>query len=178
MRTLLQRFWRDRRGVSAVEFALIAPAMIIFYFGLAEMTQALMADRRNAHVAASVGDLVAQASQLSNADITDIFAIAPITVAPMPTTDLKIRVMSVTVNASGQAKVDWCEPYGGMADIADGAVVILPAGLVANNESIVVAESSYIYDSPVDYFIPTTGVTFNEKVYLKPRRSSKVLRIT
>ena len=30
---LLRRLLRDRRGVSAVEFALIAPVMIMIYFG-------------------------------------------------------------------------------------------------------------------------------------------------
>jgi Flp pilus assembly protein TadG len=42
----LSRFWRDRRGVSAVEFALIAPVLMIFYFGMAELTEAMMAQRR------------------------------------------------------------------------------------------------------------------------------------
>jgi Flp pilus assembly protein TadG len=44
----LSGFWRDRRGVSAVEFALIAPVLVIFYCGLAELTQAMMAQRRSA----------------------------------------------------------------------------------------------------------------------------------
>ena len=34
---LLTRLRGDRRGVSAVEFALIAPVIIVFYFGLAEL---------------------------------------------------------------------------------------------------------------------------------------------
>ena len=32
---MLRRLFRDERGVSAVEFAMIAPIMIFFYFGLA-----------------------------------------------------------------------------------------------------------------------------------------------
>ena len=39
----LKRLRRDERGVSAVEFALIAPVMILFYFGLAEVTQVMIA---------------------------------------------------------------------------------------------------------------------------------------
>ena len=48
---MLKRFSRDRRGSAAVEFAFIAPIMLLMYFGLAEMTQAMMASRRAHHVA-------------------------------------------------------------------------------------------------------------------------------
>ena len=39
-------FWRDRRGAAAVEFAFIAPVLIIMYCGLAELSQAMMAQHR------------------------------------------------------------------------------------------------------------------------------------
>ena len=55
---LLQQFVRDRRGVSAVEFALIAPLMIAFYFGLTEFCQGYMAQKRMGHSAAAVADPV------------------------------------------------------------------------------------------------------------------------
>lgn len=32
----MRRFWRDRRGVAALEFALVAPALFILIFGAAE----------------------------------------------------------------------------------------------------------------------------------------------
>ncbi len=54
MRALIQgfgKFRRDQRGVSAVEFAFIAPVLILFYFGLAEYTQALMAQRKTINTA-------------------------------------------------------------------------------------------------------------------------------
>ena len=41
-----RRFLGDRRGVSAIEFAFIAPVMILMYFGVAELTQGMMAERR------------------------------------------------------------------------------------------------------------------------------------
>jgi len=174
MKGFLRRFGRDRRGVAAIEFAIIAPVMITFYYGMTEVTQGMMADRRNSHVASAVGDLVTQSSQISTAELTDIFSIGQKIIAPFPTTSLKMRVMSVTVDASGVAKVDWCD-VSGLPDISDGTTVTLPANLVGNNESIVISESSYTYDSPLDRFIPTP-LTFNEKIYLKPRRSTKVMR--
>jgi Flp pilus assembly protein TadG len=46
--SFLNRWRRDRRGVSAVEFAFIAPVLILFYFGVAELCSALLAWSRNA----------------------------------------------------------------------------------------------------------------------------------
>ena len=51
---LLTRLRGDRRGVSAVEFALIAPVIIVFYFGLAEFCQAFMAQKRMGRTAAAM----------------------------------------------------------------------------------------------------------------------------
>ena len=107
MKTLLKRLGRDRRGVSAVEFALIAPAMIAFYFGLAEITQALLAERRAGHAASAIGDLVAQSSTISNTEISDIFQIATTIMQPYPTNTLQMRVTSVKANAAGATTVAW-----------------------------------------------------------------------
>ena len=41
-----RRFGRDRRGVSAVEFAFIAPVMIGLYLGCAEISDGVGADRK------------------------------------------------------------------------------------------------------------------------------------
>ena len=68
-------FWRDRRGAAAVEFAFIAPVLIIMYCGLAELSQAMMAQRRASNVASTIGDLVAQSTQTGPTMIGDIFNI-------------------------------------------------------------------------------------------------------
>ena len=57
--TPLCRFMGDRRGVSAVEFALIAPIMVAMYLGAAELTQVLTLDRKVTSAANAVADLVA-----------------------------------------------------------------------------------------------------------------------
>lgn len=174
MNGLIKRFRRDDRGVSAVEFALIAPVMITFYFGMVETTQALLADRRAGHVASAVGDLVAQSKAVSSADLTDIFAIGNTIMSPYSTTTLKMRVSSVTVNSSGVAKVDWSSGQG-MTALAAASTVTLPSGVASNGQSIIMSEVSYDYDSPIDYFMPN-GLTFTRKFYLRPRKSDSVTK--
>jgi len=172
---LFKRLGRDRRGVSAVEFALIAPAMIAFYFGLAEITQALLAERRAGHAASAIGDLVAQSSSISNTDITDIFQIATTIMQPYPTNTLKMRVTSVKANAAGATTVAWSNGSG-MTPYGTGAALTVPAGVIAANQSVIMSEVTYDYDSPVNFFMPN-AVTFSRKFYLRPRRSDEVAKV-
>lgn len=178
----LRQLRRDNAGVAAVEFALVAPVMILLYFGLAEYCQAMMADRKVSHVASSIGDLVAQSDQISNADMTDIFTIGKTLVAPFSGTILKLRVTSVTVDANNVPKVDWSDGSG-LTALSKGATVTLPKNAADNTkffinkgETVIMSEAQYLYDSPVKY-LAKTGITFNEVYYLRPRKSDVVTRV-
>ena len=176
----LVAFRRDRRGVSAVEFALISPILILMYLGLAELSQGMTAQRRVSHAASAVGDLVAQSDTLTNADMTDVFSATTTILSPYPTTTLKLRVTSITGDSSGVPKVDWSSvPTGqtGLTGYATGATVTLPTGLItAAGENVIMSEATYTYNALVKYVIKN-GLNFNEKFYLRPRRVAKVTRV-
>ena len=173
------RRWRelrqDRSGVSAVEFALIAPILILMYFGLAELSQALTADRRVAHAASAIGDLVAQETSVTAADLTDVFAAGATILTPYPTTTLSMRVTSVTGDSMGAPKVTWSKATGtGMTKLTVGNSVTLPAGLVtAAGDNVIMSEATYTYTPLVGYVIKSSK-NFTEKFYLRPRQAAAV----
>ncbi len=170
----LRRFRDDREGVSAVEFALIAPIMILFYFGMAEICQGFMAQKRTQHVASTIADLVAQRETISTATLTDIFTVSRQILSPYPTASLKQRISSVTRNSSGVAKVDWSSGSSWTARTT-GSTVTVPANLIANTESVIMAEVEYVYSSPFDYVMPAQ-TTFRKTYYLRPRQSAAVTK--
>ena len=72
MRTMSSRIWRrarlsaiglfvDRRGIAATEFAIIAPMMLIMFFGVIEFSSGIAVDRKVTFVARTETDLVSQA---------------------------------------------------------------------------------------------------------------------
>lgn len=171
---MLKRLLHDRRGVSAVEFALIAPVMIMLYLGLAEMTMGLMANRRVSHVASAVGDLVAQFPTTTTAEIDDVFEVGEAVMAPFPAGTLAIRLTSIKADAAGVPKVVWSKVHGTtLSALAANTTMTLPVGLVAANESVIMADTRYAYTSTVSQTLPKAMV-FSETYYLRPRRSEQV----
>lgn len=177
----LERFGLDRRGVSAVEFALIAPLLLLLYFGVGELCEAMMAQRRTAHATSAIGDLATQSQSLASSDVSDIFAAGSTIMAPFTGT-LKLKLTSVTANASATPTIDWsCAVNGMTADTAGATYSGLPTGLISvAGDSIIVATGQYTWTTPAQYIMPgkqafiPTSLNFNEVYYLKPRKSSQV----
>lgn len=169
----LTRFARDQRGAAAVEFALLAPVMVLLYFGLVELTEAMMAERRASHAASVMADLVAQSAQISNTDLDDIFHVSQQIMQPFPAGPLKMRLTSVTANAQGTPKADWSRASGMSALQAGTTVAGMPTGLLAAGDSVIRADVSYAFTSPIGAVLPQ-AVTYSETFYLRPRRGTQV----
>jgi len=168
----ISRLAEDVGGVAAVEFALLVPILCLLYFGMAELTQGVMAERRTAHTASTIGDLVAQSSSTSQAQVTQIFSIGAAIVYPYPTAPLKMRITSVVADANGKTTVAWSQGDG-LGALAKGAAVTVPANLIAANQSVIMAEADYTYTPAVGY-VMKAAVPFNEIYYLRPRLSDQV----
>ena len=166
----LRRFARDARGVSAVEFALIAPVLIGLYLGLAEFCQAYMAQKRTGHLTSQIADIVAQSDVVTRDELADTFAIGSMLLQPFPTTTLGMRVSGVTRGPDGVARVDWSRGQGMTA--RSGSVTI-PAGLINNGESIIMSEATYNYVSPLNKLLPGT-TRFSQTYYLRPRLVERI----
>lgn len=169
---LLRRLLRDHRGVSAVEFALLAPIMIAFYFGLAEFCQGYMAQKRMGHASAMVADLVAQADLITPGQLDDAFEIGGLIMKPYSAAPLKLRISQVTRDSNGVAKVSWSRGKDWSARPRN-EVITLPDGLIDKGESIIMSEATYDYDSPVDYLMPAV-TRFSHTYYLRPRLTEQV----
>jgi Flp pilus assembly protein TadG len=167
-----RRFREDRRGVSAIEFAFIAPLLILIYFSVAELCQALLAERKVSHAASAVGDLVAQTSSTTPAGLTDVYNAASSIVAPFPTAPLQIRVSSVVTDANNNATVAWSNAQG-MSALTAGSRVTLPTNLLTANQSVIMSEVKYAYTSPINYWFKN-AINFDQIFYLRPRMTSTV----
>jgi Flp pilus assembly protein TadG len=170
----LQRFRRAKDGLAAVEFAMLAPVLITLFMGSIAMTDALACKQKVTGMAATAADLVAQASNMSNADVSNVFSAINSIVYPYPVTGLKIVITSLSDNGSGGGKVLWSDAQNATARSV-GSNVTVPAGVITSGGSVILVEVTYPYASAVTSMLPgTTNMT--STFYARPRRSTTVTR--
>lgn len=169
------------RGVSAVEFALIAPLMILMLFGASEVSQAVSVDRKVTLAASTLGDLAAQTDRVSCADLAQIANVTRGVFAPYTATSPSLVVGSIALQA-GTPKVEWSQEIdgtGGCANVSNshslkvGNTVAVDTGLFATNGGVVVGEVTLQYTSLGTSFLSGT-TTMRERFYFRPRKSAKL----
>ncbi len=161
-------------GLAATEFALIAPVMIVMYFGLVEFTLAQDAKTKSSTVASTAADLIAQEKEVCDAEVTDTFAALNAIMFPFAINNMQVRVSSVVQNPDGTYKVAWSDAQH-MPARAVNSPVTVPAGLVSTGGSVIMSETNYTYVSPAQYLIPTS-LSLTDTYYLHPRKAAQITR--
>ncbi len=173
-RQRLTHFVRDRRGVSAVEFAMLLPLMVALYLGGVEISTGIAIDRKVTLVARTLADLVAQASSVNTTDVNNILGASAAVVQPYDDSKLKITVTSVKIDAQGNASVAWSDSKNGTAR-GVGSTVTLPTALNVPSTSLIWAETQYAYTPNIGFMITGTR-NLTDQIYMRPRLSDCVLR--
>ena len=169
----LRRFAADQRGVSAVEFAILLPLMLTMYLGGVEISQAVSADRKTTLVAHTIGDLTAQASNVTTADMTNVLNAGAAVAYPFSAANLKSTVTAVCIDSTGtRATVLWSRTLNGTA--RSGTVTsLIPTALMVASTSLIWGEASYAYRPTIGWTITGT-LNLSDKFFLRPRLSSSV----
>jgi len=165
---------RHEKGVSAVEFALIAPLMVLIYFGCIELSFLMRMDRRVTSTSSSLGDLTARLATVTDDDMAEMFAAAKVMMQPYDAEAGSMRISSIVDDGDGVTKVAWSDAYA-MTPLSEGSVVTVPDGIIPSPGSAIVAEVQFNYQSPFGYVLKLER-TVSDKFYLRPRRVTEISR--
>jgi Flp pilus assembly protein TadG len=187
----MRKFWIDADAVAAVEFAIVAPFMLLLYVGGVELGNAYAINVKVSATAHSIADMVSQNTSLSTSRMQTLLANASTIIGPYPLTNNGASIATITVSeistdANGNATVQWSQSYNGISFGAGrpvGQAITLPSslnGTVGNvnnpnnqndNISVILGEVTYAYTPNLGYTISGT-VPLQDSDYLFPRCST------
>jgi len=180
-RGLHSRFRRDVSGAAAVEFAFLAPLLLLMLLATIEIGRAINVDREFTSATSTAGDLVAREEYLgtstsaATANLDGMMLSIQHIMQPYDSSSLKLGVYSVrasTTDAS-DTRVEWAYPFNGMSVPAKCQKYTLPANLVGKGESVIVVDSSFVFKPLFGDYVPgiTGNMTWTDKSYHTPRNS-------
>lgn len=194
-------FAGDKRGVAAVEFAIIVPVMALLYLGVLEVSMGYQASRRVALVSRTLADLTAQAEDkadptpdITATEIADIHAASNWILAPFPiSSQLRTTISSVVFKgtvASPTAFVDWsvgvegvrrgCAQLSIVPSSSSASLTTIPQGVVTPGSTVIVADISYDYKPLLSGSFRAIGagsvsqITIKQSSYMRPRNATKL----
>ncbi len=113
----------DKRGIAALEFALVAPLLLSLYFVTMEVAQGIEANKKVGRIGSMVADLVTQQQSISRSELEAIMQIGGAILLPynrsMP--DITVTAIKLTDKAEPKAIVQWSRR------LKDGAFMKGPA---------------------------------------------------
>ena len=108
--------------------------------------------------------------------MTDTFNAAAAVVAPFVTSNLKVTLTSVSINAQGIATVVWSDGYN-TTGRAVGSTVSVPTALSVPSTTLIWGEVKYAYTPTIGYVLTGT-MNLSDQMYMRPRLTSCVTRTT
>lgn len=177
MRNYLRKFLSDRRGLGAVEFALIAPLLLLIYLGSVDLADGVDTNKKVSRSASVLADLVARQLSVTKNDLDDMFNIGRASLLPYGRSTPKIRITAIRIEGTTNAKnltpkVDWS--YANVANFVakKGAIGDLPASLVVEGSYFIKVDVELDY-KPLNAWI-STSIPMSETYYLAPRYTNTV----
>ena len=165
-------FGCDRRGTASIEFAFIAPVLVLFYFALVDLSLALEAKRKVSTSASVIGDLIAQTEKIDATELQAIFDAADAVMQPLDIGEIAVRITSAVMDFDDSIEVAWSKSLNTSAN-ACGAAVSTPEGVLTPGQSVIISEVTYTYTPPIGQFL-TGAIELTETFYLRPRQSLEV----
>ena len=165
--------YRDRRGVMAIEFAIIAPVMLVIFFGTVEFSSAIAVDRKVTLMARTLSDLTSQNISITDTQLTNFFNASTGIMWPYPSTPTKSTISELYVDPRTlAARVQWSN---GSVPRSAGSTVAIPTALQVGGTYLIYSEVSYLYVPAVGYVMGKAGLNMSDFTFTRPRQSTCVM---
>ncbi len=167
---LWRRFRDAHDGVAAVEFAMVLPVLLVAYFGMVDVAQLVMANRKVTQLTSTLSDLTARLQTAPVSEIVNIFGAASTVLLPYDASKASMVISSVIVDSAGVGRVCWSSSHpAGTPAPARGTTVSLPDSAKVPNTSVIMASASYRFTPVLGEVIVGTVTLGNHPIFTRPR---------
>lgn len=178
----IKHFFIGKNGVSAVEFALMAPVLLLLIMGGFESFHLYKFSIKVERIASSIGDITARLPEIRERDLSDIFELTGQLDERLQVEeeDYRIYIVSISNKDDEGLIVNWFRDHGSLAHgsrLVEQTETLVAAELVENEyENLIASEAVFIYQ-PI-----FPGFLFNKRVisrhaFFRPR-SGRLTTIT
>ncbi|MEM7214047.1 MAG: TadE/TadG family type IV pilus assembly protein [Pseudomonadota bacterium] len=174
-------FLKDKKGVAAVEFALIVPILLLLFIGTLEISLAVAVDRKVSRISSSVADLITQGDSYNKAGLDQLTDIA--TRIMLPYGDVvQISVVAINIDSNGIPRVAWSYGRNGGAKPAPGTLFPVPTN-IANPDTFLISSEVTTNHAPAFSFLTfdgsnlkfdDTAIPLGEQMFLRPRKGDDI----
>jgi Flp pilus assembly protein TadG len=172
----------DVRGAAAVEFAFLAPVLMLILLGIIEGGRAINIDRQFTSAVNTAGDLVAReenlgtSSSAATSNLNEMMESIKHLMAPYDPSKLKIGIFSVQASPTNASdtKVVWSFSYKGSMTVPTKCqAYALPADLITKGGSVIVVDAQYNFTPLFGNYVPGFGSLgeLKEKSFHSPRNA-------
>lgn len=178
----------DKRGVAAVEFALVLPLLISLYFVTMEVSLGIETSKKVGRAGSTVADLVTQQQAVTQSSLEAVMKIGESILQPYNRSEPTIIVTGIAITDE-TVKVAWSRKLvGGVYSVAEAedTIITVPEKLMIDGDSFLVRVQSRLAYQPVIAWSADqkstlglgaafSGISMGETYYLRPRMSKKIL---
>lgn len=168
----MRRLSRDRRGTSAIEFAIALPVLILLFTGGFQLSDAVSAYRKVTTTSRALADLTSQYVVVDDATLDKILAASTQVMAPYSTTDAKLVISQINTDSTYQTKVVWSRGRNATA-LRVGDPVTIPTAMKVRDTYAIIARVTYTY-RPVFGNSYVGTIPMGDTIIMLPRASESI----
>jgi Flp pilus assembly protein TadG len=158
----------DTRGIAAIEFAMIAPLMLVLFFGTVEFSSGVAVDRKVTLMARTLSDLTSQNISVTTTQLTNIFNASTGIMTPYPSSEVNARIVELYIDPNLVVRQIWTATSG---TAPPTGTVTVPTALKIAGTYLIFSEVSYTYKPAVGYVMAKSGIKLSDFTFTRPRQS-------
>lgn len=172
LRRSAARLLTERRGVALIEFAVIAPLMLLVYLGSFQLSDALSCHRKLTLANRLVADLVSQYAVLDAQEVDAVLRLGTQAMTPYDAERATVRVTALHTGTNGVTRVVWSKAANADPEKA-GTAIDLPPAIAERGRTLIRSEVTYAMPLFAPFGLSPT-VAMSDEMFVAPRLSMEV----